>query len=192
MLNTQILSSLNCIDFLIIFLSLRILFISFKEGFLTEFLKTLSVFLSFLIGVHFSPIIAEKIKNKFPLRLEGLDSFIFLVITVLSFIIFSLIRKGSRIIFKSEKEKLGLLNRFFSLILGSVRSLFVGCIVICIFLFSEINYLKKITEKAYFYPVLMKFTKSTYKVFYKKFIVKIWPQYPFNEEVEKYEVGKVL
>ncbi len=183
MSNIPTLSSLNFIDFLIIFLFLRILLVSYKEGILTETFKSISILGGFIVGVQASPILATKIMGKLPFSVEGMESFIFLVIVIGIFIVLSLVRKGIQLGIKSKE--FSSLSRFFAVLMGGVRSIFTAIIIICLFLFSENKYLQSLAQNAYFYTPLANIGKTTYQVVYKKFIVKLYPNVSFNKKMEE-------
>jgi len=182
MFDSQLISSGNWVDFLCIFILVRVLFIALKRGFIDEVFKTLSVYLSLIVGVQFSPFLGVGISERVPLPIDSSKTFVFFVIIVLTLVIFKFIRTGFSIVFKVET--ISVVNRLGALVLGLLRAYLCACLIFIFFLLSNIDYLKVSANDSLLYPYIVGGAKGVYNISYLV-LNKFSPDLEKNEEMEE-------
>ncbi|MCM8795922.1 MAG: CvpA family protein [Candidatus Omnitrophica bacterium] len=178
-----ILKQFNWVDILVIILYLRIIYIAFKSGLIAEFFKLLGTLLAIYLALHYFTFLSDWVSARLPVvrekaPLESLDFLCFVILTLVGYFSFVLLRSVfSRII---KTEAMPGLNRWGGFILGLIRGYLVVGLVIFMFVISSISYLKKSTQHAYTGRHLFQVAPATYKWFWEKVASKFMTHEKFN------------
>ncbi|MFH0827014.1 MAG: CvpA family protein [Candidatus Omnitrophota bacterium] len=142
---SDILKQLNWIDFLMIVLFLRIIFMALSTGFALELFKLLGTLASLYISLHYFTVFTDWMggrsttaKGKFPLQFMDFISLI--AIAIIGYLIFVALRLVFDRFIKMEIHPL--VNKGVALMLGSFRGLFLTSLLAFILAVSSVGYLK--------------------------------------------------
>jgi len=181
------LSCINWVDLLLILIALRILYISLRKGIVTEIFKLLGVICALGGGVQFHTQIKEFVSQRLPLQIPLIDGLSFLAVVLAILFVFSIINRIFSFIFKVET--ISAVNKVGSFIAGIMRSLVVGGLFACLFIFSGIPYLEASLRESLSAPLVVKSARITYKGFYAV-LNKFSPQKEKEIQLSKFKKSK--
>ena len=163
------------IDFLLLLLAVRIIYISISKGILIESFKTVGVVVSSFFSFHYYPYLIKNLEVKLPSFLKLLS---FLLIFSGVYLIFYLIRKIVLLLLIKSNEP-SLKERWFSLLLGGFRCAFVISLIVFLIYLSpkEIN-----IQNSWFY-IFKNIAPKTYFVFLNAYH-KVNSKIELNKELE--------
>jgi uncharacterized membrane protein required for colicin V production len=177
-----ILKRLTVIDFLFLFLALRIIYIAVLRGLFEEVFKTLGVFVSSLAAFHYYPLISKNIEGKYTFLNQKFFYFLpFLLIFVGGLLIFYLLRKIITIFL--PKREISLKEKGVSLFVGCLRIVLLVSVIIFLLYLSPLK--RKYLERSLSYPLFKNVAPKSYLISFK-FYKKFNPKSKLNEEVERY------
>lgn len=183
---SNILTRLNWVDILAIFLLLRILYISSKTGFVVELFKLIGTISTIYISLHYysglSDFILKRVsKQQFAPGLIVFIIFIFLV--TITYLFFVLLRQVFCHLVKMQAVPL--LSKWGGIILGSLRALLTAGLIIFILSISTAPYLRASVKKSYSASRLFALTVSTYAGLWDGFMSKFMANEKFNYSILK-------
>jgi len=91
---THLIKSINWIDAALVFLFIRIIFVGVKNGFISEFFKSLGVVVAVFVSLHYYSYLAALAARKTNISWDYWDLVIFVGIWLLATFFFKLIRDG--------------------------------------------------------------------------------------------------
>lgn len=180
----DVLKRLNWIDFFVVILILRTGYIAMKNGFSIELFKLLGTVLATYLSLHYYLIFSDYIGkpigvNNIPL--EYLTSLIFIVLAILGYLVFVVLRNVFyRFI---EMEAVPNLNQWGGLILGLARGVLLVSLIIFILVTSPLGYLKDSVAVSYSGKRLFKITPSVYTSLWNNIASKFITQEKFNKAI---------
>ncbi len=172
----------NWVDVIFITFLIRISYIAYKNGFLSEFFKLFGLIIALVLTAtnytNLSGYLSKWIKGENSPDYLSLG-FIFLAVLLLFKIL------GAIISFLLKSENVTELNRLVGLFLGIIRASLLMSILLIAALLSPGEYFKKsIQEKSFFSPYILKIAPFTYK-FAIKFYPGVEPENPYTDFLNK-------
>lgn len=181
----------NFIDIIIIILSLRICYISFKMGLPVELFKLLGVIFATYIALHYYTSLSDIIQRSFlpkEMPLEFLDFLVFIVLVLGAYSGFVVLRSMFYRFIKLEASPR--LSQFGGLILGLARVFFTTGLLVYILMISSVKYLNDSVKFSYFgsrsYAVAPKIYGWLWGNIVSKFSVKEKFNPTVNEVTERF------
>src|SRR3989338_6816197 len=159
----NILKQFNWVDIFFAILLIRICYVAVKNGFPVELFKLLGTILASYLSLHyyiiFSDDIVGRIGAKF-IPLEYLNSFSFIALAILGYLIFVLLRKVfSRFI---QMEAVPNLNKWGSLILSMMRGFLFVSLLIFTLVIAPTGYFRNSVNNSYSGKRLFNIAPMTY------------------------------
>lgn len=178
------LHKLNWADLLVIFIALRLIFISASRGFVIELFKFIGIIFSLYIALHYYGIFSGFISRRtvgvdIPVRF--LDFVMVISLAVASYVIFVFLRNLFCHFVKAEAVPF--LSKWGGCFLGALRAVLTGSLVICIFLISDFNYLNESAKKSFFGRQLFYTAFNTYSGIWNSLMYKFFPDQAFNKRL---------
>ncbi|KPK98951.1 MAG: hypothetical protein AMJ95_01440 [Omnitrophica WOR_2 bacterium SM23_72] len=142
---SDILKQLNWIDFLMVVLFLRIIFMALSTGLALELFKLLGTLTSLYISLHYFTIFTDWVAGSRPtargkLPLQFVDFISLLAIAVIGYLMFVALRMVFDRFIKMQINPL--VNKTVALFLGFFRGIFLTSLIVFILAVSSIGYLK--------------------------------------------------
>ena len=165
-----ILTKINWVDILIVILLVRISYIATKRGFPIEFFKTAGIISAVYLSLHYYSRLALFVQHRSKLDKLNPDIFnflSFLILALLGYCIFMLLRKIFLIFIKIEA--VDNLNRWGGMFLGVLRSLLLSSLVIYGLLICGVSYFKKSALESYSGKYVYRVAPYTYKFLWDSF-----------------------
>lgn len=181
-----IIKQLNWVDVFAVFLLLRILYVSAKNGFVVELFKLIGIIFTIYLSLHYysklSNLISKRISLEQP-HLEYVDFFMFISLVAATYLIFAFLRK----IFLNfvKIEAVAVLSKWGGLILGFFRGALSGGLVIIILSIATLPYLNTSARKSYFGERLFNITVFTYSALWNGVMSKFMANEKFNQAIFK-------
>lgn len=188
----DILKQLNWVDIFVIILLLRICYIALRNGLAVEFFKLLGTLGAIYLSLHYYTALSDWItqrqfilKEKMPL--EFLDFLIFVLLAVLGYVIFLILREAFSRFFKMEAK--ARINKWGGLILGIARGFLFMSLIIFALLISSIGYLKNSVVNSYSGKYLFKIAPATYTKLWSGLLSKFMTKEEFNSTILEVQEG---
>jgi len=178
------LHKLNWADLLVIFIAVRMLFISASRGFVIELFKFIGIIFSLYISLHYFGIFSGFISKRaigIDIPPKFLDLVMVIFLAVLGYVIFVILRNFFCHFVKAEAVPF--LSKWGGCFLGALRAIFTGSLIICIFLISDFNYLNESAKKSYFGKQLFYAAFNTYSGIWNSLMYKFFPEQAFNKRL---------
>lgn len=186
----EILSQLNWVDFLIVIIMIRIIYVSSKTGFVIEFFKLLGVIFAIYLSFHYYIITANilkqhvsNIENYIPL--EFFDSLVFILVLGLGYAAFAVIRGALCHLIKMEAVPM--LSRWGAVILSVARGILFSSAIIFILAISTIKYFDNSAKESYTGKRLFNAAIGTYGFIWNNFLSKFMSSENYNEQISRIE-----
>ncbi len=181
-----IIKQLNWVDLFVVFLLLRILYVSAKNGFVAELFKLIGIIFTIYLSLHYYSKLSNLISKRMSLeqsRLEYVDFFIFISLVAATYLIFAFLRK----IFLNfvKIEAVAILSKWGGLILGFFRGALSGGLVIIILSIATLPYLNTSARKSYFGERLFNITVFAYSALWNGVMSKFMVNEKFNQAIFK-------
>lgn len=182
----DILKQFNWLDIFVVILLFRICYISLRNGLAAEFFKLLGTLTALYLALHYYTVLSDWInqrqfilKEKMPL--EFLDFLLFVLLTVLGYVIFVILREAfSRFIKMEAKARL---NKWGGLVLGIARGFLLSSLIIFMLVISSISYFKDSVISSYSGRRLFKVAPATYTRLWNSLLSKFMSKEKFNPTV---------
>lgn len=185
----DILKQLNWVDVIIVFLLLRILYISTVNGFVIELFKLIgiisSIYISFHYFVVFSDLVMRRVSTEQQFPLEFMDFLIFVFLVIIVYLVFVLLRKV--VCHFVKMEAVPALSKWGGLILGLARGILTASLVVFMLSISTIPYLNTSIKAAYSGQRLFNIAVSTYSQLWNGVMSKFMLNEKFNKVITEIE-----
>lgn len=186
----NIIKQFNWVDILALILLFRIAYIAIKNGFSVELFKLCGTILAIYLSLHYYTVLSDWMRarggtEKMPL--EFLDFIVFLFLTIISCLVFVLLRSVFYRLIKLEAVPT--LNKWGGLLLGAARGFLLVSLVVFMLAISSITYLKNSVKDAYSGKSLFKVSVGTYSWLWNTLTSKFMPGEKFNNTVLEVQEG---
>lgn len=178
---SNLITSINWVDILIVGFGVRIIYIGIKNGFVTELFKLAGISCAIFVTFHYYTDVAKLLHNRIPVSESLLVVLCFGFLLTIVLLLFKLIREGTMLIFKIQAHPL--LDQWGGLTISILRSLLVGSLILISLQVVGIEYLQKNGEKSFFNPYLFDLSSKFYEASYKGFVSKFFPNEKLNPAV---------
>lgn len=186
----SVIRQFNWIDIFFIILLLRICYIAFKNGIVSEFFKFLGTLLAVYIAMHYYTALSDFLSERFgidkKIPLEFLDFACFILLAIIAYLAGILFRQAfSRLI---KLEAVPRLNKWGGFVIGIARGVLLAGLFVFILSISTIKYLHDKVGDSYFGARLIKVAPATYSRIWYGFMSKFMTGEKFNKtgfEVQK-------
>lgn len=181
----NIIRQFNWVDIFVIILLFRICYIAIKSGFVVELFKSLGTVLAIYLSLHYYTALADlvtrylSIKESMPL--EFLDFIAFIILVIIGYFIFVILRQVFSQLIKTEAAPN--LNRWGGLALGIVRGILFSGLIIFILVISCVGYFKGSAQSSYLGKRLFKVAPTTYTKLWNGIASKFMTKEKFNQTI---------
>ena len=188
---SDLLKSINWVDFLVLVIAVRIVYISAQTGFVVEFLKGLAalaaLFVSFHYYIHFAKVVE---KTLMPPVFLGAAAF--LVLWLLSLLVCKFIRDGFLLLFTVQEQSA--LDKWGAVLIASGRVVIVVSMVMFLFLITGDKYLRQMTLTSLSGKHVLNVAPWLYRASCDRFVIPLFPGEKKNPAVREVltEVGENL
>lgn len=181
----KIIKQFNWVDIFVVILLFRTTYSAIKRGIFIEFFKLLGTLLSCYLSLHYFTRIGDFFEARIPtpptVPLEIWDFLAFLILMILGYLIFVILRET---FFRFVKtEAVSILNRWGAVILGVTRGFILTSLIIFILSIPVINYFENSVADSFSGKWLIKVSTGVYSYFCKNLISKFIPKEEFNKVV---------
>jgi len=186
----ELLRSFNWIDLVVAVLAARIVYVSIKTGFVTEFIKTFAVFLSGFFAFHYYLKIAAVLDPFVGFAQPVLEILVFVAIWALTFTIMKFVRDGIFLVF--TVQAISMVDRWGAVAVSMARFALSASMLMYVFLLTDRPYLERMTMTSFSQEYVLLVAPDTYQKTINKFIAKLLPGQKANPAVieELHETGK--
>jgi membrane protein required for colicin V production len=178
------LKQFNWLDIFVVIIILRIGYIANKNGFSGELFKFLGTVLAIYLSLHYYIIFSDYIGSRIGVNnipLEYLTSGLFIILAILGYIIFAILRK---VFYRFIKmEAVPNLDRWGGLLLGLARGILVASLIMFILVTSPIGYLKDSVVGSYSGKYLFKIAPRVYGSLWNSIASKFVTREKFNKAI---------
>lgn len=188
----NIIKQFNWVDIFVIILLLRICYIAVKKGFTFESFKFLGTILAVYLALHYYTVLSDWFRGRLPateerMPLEFLDFLFFVLLALLGYGIFFLLREAlSRFI---KMEAVPRLNKWGGLVLGAGRGILLASLVVYVLIISSIDYFKESAQQSYLGSRLFQVAPSTYTAIWNNLMSKFMTKEKFNKTILEVQAG---
>ncbi len=189
------LKSLNWVDILMAVLAVRILYISSKTGFVTEFMKTLAVLISVFVAFHYYVRWADVMAGATGMTTAALQPFFhvlgFVVIWLVAVIVMKFVRDGILVIF--TVQTISMVDKWGAVVISVLRFFLTASMIMFVFLVTDQPYMERMTMSSFSHKYILSVAPQTYQKMVNGFVVKFFPSQKVNQVVteELRETGKI-
>jgi membrane protein required for colicin V production len=180
----SVLKQFNWLDIFVVIIILRIGYIANKNGFSGELFKFLGTVLAIYLSLHYYIIFSDYIGSRIGVNnipLEYLTSGLFIILAILGYIIFAILRK---VFYRFIKmEAVPNLDRWGGLLLGLARGILVASLIMFILVTSPIGYLKDSVVGSYSGKYLFKIAPRVYGSLWNSIASKFVTREKFNKAI---------
>ncbi len=186
----DILKQLNWVDFCVVIILFRIIYVAFNSTFFAELFKLLGIVLAIYLAMHYYTALADFIRQRVPVTgekvpLRFLDFLCFTQLAGAGYLMFVVVRVTTTKYVKMEM--VSTINRWGAGLLGFGRSVLTVGLVIFMFSISDVAYLKKSTVESYSGPRLHRVAPVLYGSLWYGFMSKFMTREKFNDMVNQAE-----
>ena len=188
------LKSLNWVDILIAALAVRIVYISVKTGFVTEFMKTLATLIAVFLAFHYytklAAILSHAAGAKAGLTDPVIQTIVFAVIWGVTLLIVKFIRDGLFLIF--TVQTISAVDRWGAVVVSIARFCLTASMLMFVFLLTDQPYMERMTTSSFSQKYVLFVAPDTYRKIADGFVAKFFPSEKSNTAVveELHETGK--
>jgi uncharacterized membrane protein required for colicin V production len=170
---TEIITSLNWVDILLLITIIRIVYIGAKRGFAVEISKLCGLALSVVVAYHYYSALANIVSASSPLP-AGFSSLIcFISLLAIVNLLFALFRQGVALIVKVEP--IPFLNTWGGALLGALRSWIFCSLFLYILFISGFGYIEKSARQSYSAAYFANVAPAIYTFSFESIISKFFP-----------------
>jgi hypothetical protein len=181
---THLIKSINWVDAALVFLFIRMIFVGVKNGFLSEFFKSLGVVTAVLVSLHFYSLCAAWVAQKTNIAWDYWDLLIFAVLWFAVAFFFKFLRDGILLLFKVETNHQGF-DKYAAGVVAVGRGILVCSLSIFLILLSENGPLMRTTLHSYSYKIAGRAAVSTYSFLYNNLVDKLFAGEHYNADAAK-------
>ena len=176
---THLIKSINWIDAALVFLFIRIIFVGVKNGFISEFFKSLGVVVAVFVSLHYYSYLAALAARKTNISWDYWDLVIFVGIWLLATFFFKLIRDGVLLLFKAETTHEGF-DKYAAGIVAVGRGILVCSLTIFVILLMHCGPLSRMSLHSYSYKIAGRAAVNTYSFLYNHLVEKLFVGQHYN------------
>jgi uncharacterized membrane protein required for colicin V production len=187
---SNIFQQLNWVDILVALILLKVCYTAAKNGLPIEFFKFLGTITAIFISLHYYVALSDlalKGINNPKMSLEFVDFLSFLVLALVSYLLFVFLRKITLQLIKIEA--VSTLNKWGGFILGAGRAVLLSSLVIFALTISSINYFKDSAMASYSGKRLFRVCANTYRLIWNNAVSRFMTNEKLNKTIEEVEVS---
>lgn len=183
----EIIKQFNWLDYAVMLISLRILYVSARNGFVVELFKLSGIIIALYMSFHYYTAAADYLKervslgNHFPL--EFLDFLVFIALVFVSYSLFVLLR--SFVCNFVKMEAVPTLSKWGGFLLGIFRAVLTPGLIVFILFISSITYLSSSVHQSYYGKRLFNLTVATYSRLWDGLMSKFMTNEKFNQTISE-------
>lgn len=174
----------NWVDILVIIIVFRVCYVSVKRGFIVELFKLLGTVLAIYLSLHYYSPLADYLNDRFSITvipLEFLDFLCFVLLALVGYSVFIILREGITRFIKSEAAPR--LNQWGGLAVGAIRSFLLLSLILYMLLISTLTYLNSSAHKAYMGPSVFRIAPGIYSNLWNTVMSKFMFNEKYNDSV---------
>ncbi len=182
----NVLTRLNWIDFIVVSILLRVLYVGGKNGFIVELFKLIGIIFTTYVSLHYyvklSDFIIQRL-SKVQVPTELLHFFVFILLVAVSYSFFVLVRRAFCNLVKMEAAPI--LSKWGGVFLGVGRGVLTSSLVMLVLLISTTPYLNTSVRKSYSGRCLFNVAVKTYSAIWNGLMSKFMTGEKFNGSIPK-------
>ncbi len=176
---THIIKSINWIDAALVILFVRMIFVGIKNGFISEFFKSLGVVVAVFVSLHYYSFCAAWVARKIHCPWEYWDLCVFAGLWFIVALAFKFISDGILILFKVETNHPGF-NKYAAGIVAVGRGILVCSLALFLVLLTHNGPLTRMTLRSYSFKIAGHAAVGTYSFLYKNIVDKLFEGQHYN------------
>ncbi|MBF0511307.1 MAG: CvpA family protein [Candidatus Omnitrophica bacterium] len=178
------LKNIDWVDVGLVFLFVRMVFVGVKNGFLSEFFKSLGTVVAVILAFHYYSFLAVWVSEKTNFSWKYWEVLMFVDIWVLVAVFFKFFGDGMGLLFKAETIHKGF-DKYAGGIVAALRSILVCSLAIFSLLLVRHESLTKMTFRSYGFQVLGHTAPKTYDYLFHHLVNKFLAGEEYNTQVNK-------
>jgi len=188
---THLIKSINWIDAALIFLFIRMIFTGVKNGFISEFFKSLGVVASVFVSLHYYSFLAAWISLKSNITWDYWNVVVFAGLWLVVSFFFKFFRDGVMLLFKVETNHQGF-DKYAAGVVAVGRGILVCSLTMFLILLTYNVPLRLMTLRSYSYKIAGHAAVSTYSFLYNHLVDKLFAGEHYNTAAAQvlYPAGK--
>lgn len=181
---THLIKSINWVDVGLALLFLRVIFIGVRNGFVSEFFKSLGAVTAVYVSLHYYAFVAAWAAHKTNFACAYWNLAVFIVLWFAVTFFFKIFRDGILILFKVEANHQGF-DKYAAGILAVGRGLLVVSLAIFMILLIQNAALTKVTMNSYSYKIASRAAVDVYRFLYNNLVDKLLTGQHYNAQVSQ-------
>ena len=169
---THLIKSINWIDAALLILFIRMIFVGVKNGFVSEFFKTLGVVAAVFISLHFYSFLAAWAVKKTNYPCVYWDSVVFAGLWLVVGIFFKYFRDGILYLFKVETNHQGF-DKYAAGVVAVGRGILVCSLTVFLILLTFNGPVKRTTFHSFSFKIAGHAAVNTYSYLFKNLVDKL-------------------
>ena len=188
---THLVKSINWVDLALVFLFVRMIFVGVKNGFISEFFKSLGIVVAVFVSLHYYSFLAAWVALKTNILWKYWELLIFAVIWIAVALFFKFFRDGVLLLFKAETTHQGF-DKYAAGVVTVGRGILVCSMAIFLILLMQNNLLTRMTLRSYSYKIAGRAAVGTYTFLYTDLVGKLFEGEHYNAAAAQvlHPVGK--
>lgn len=182
-MSENILTSLNWLDVLTIFVIIAILYRGAVQGFVVELFKICGAFLATVIALHYYGRAAEALYQTSALPIKWGETISFILIVILVILVFKLVREGWLLILKVEAK--GAFSQWGGGFVAFFRSFLMCGLLFFMIALPDIKTINAFSKSSLTGHYFRDLSPTVYKASFDGVIQKFFPDEVFNEKALK-------
>lgn len=188
---SDILKQFNWLDYTVIFVLLRILYVSAKNGFVVELFKLAGIVIAMYAAMHYYTLLGDYVNVKFSLEnvfpLEFLDFLVFVGLVFVCYALFALLRG---IVCNFIKlEAVPALSKWGGAVLGVLRGVVTVGVAVFMLFISTIPYFNGSVKQSYCGEKIFNITVAAYTGIWEGLMSKLMTKEKFNQTISETQEG---
>jgi len=180
----DILREINWVDIFVVIILLRVGYVAIKSGLPAEVFKFLGTIMAIYLSMHYFHFLGDFLSvpsEGHNIPLEVLDLIGFLVLVVIGYSVFAILRMFLCQLVKMETVTI--LNRIGGFFLGIVRGCILASLIMFILFISTVGYLRTSVAKSYLGVRLFPVAPAIYTTLWNGLMSKFMVNEKFNKTV---------
>ena len=183
---THLIKSINWIDVALGILFIRMIFVGVKNGFISEFTKSLGVVVAVFVSLHYYSFLAAWVVRKTSFTWDYWDLVVFAGLWFVVSFFFKLVKDSLLLLFKAETTHQGF-DKYAAGIVAVGRGILVCSMAMFLVLLSHNGPVTRMTLHSYSFKIAGRTAVSTYSFLYNHLVSKFCVGEHYNAAV-----GQVL
>jgi len=176
---THLIKSINWVDAALVLLFIRMIFVGVKNGFISEFFKSLGVIFAVFVSLHYYSFLASWVAQKTHLKTDLLDLVIFGLLWLVVGVFFKFFRDGILFLFKVETTHEGF-DKYAAGVVAVGRGILVCSMVMFLILLTHNAPVSRMTLRSYSFKIAGHAAVGTYSFLYRNLIDKLFAEEHYN------------